>query len=485
MRGRELRSGRIAHPHRRRYPSRVPLPCLYHPDLLFTDGTLRSDAVLAVDASGNVTAKEALPEDTPTVRLAGRALLPGLVNAHSHAFQRLLRGRAEHLAAAGEGASVDDFWSWRERMYRAANALDPDDLYVASRQVFCEMALAGVTTVGEFHYLHHTPEGRPYAEPDALALAVVRAAREVGLRIALLRVGYARSGHATPPNPLQRRFIDPTVDDFLSAAARLSSKLSGDPLVTVGLAPHSVRAVPREWLEAVRSATDGKSGPVVHMHLSEQPKEISACANEHGLRPVELVHDVGLLSERFTAVHAIHLSPDEERMLGEARATVCACPSTERNLGDGVVPADRLLETGAHLALGTDGQTQIDLLEDARQLESHLRLIRLRRCVLDPGGGDPDGLVQRLLGFATRGGARSLGLEGGSLAAGEAADFFTLALDHPALAGADSLGALLFGATVGAVRDVAVCGKRIVEDGRHPLAETSGRAFTALARRIF
>lgn len=449
------------------------------PELLYWRGELRADLALAIDGNGHVAAAPRKGEG-PARALPGAVLLPGLVNAHSHAFQRLIRGRTEFVAP---GHAADDFWSWRELMYQAACALEPEDVYVASRQAFLEMALAGITAVGEFHYLHHAPDGTPYEDRGELAHQVIRAAKDVGLRICLLRVGYARAGHQAPPNPRQRRFIDPDPDVFLAAALALRERYRGDPLVTVGLAPHSVRAVGREWLEAVAPEKD-----VLHMHVAEQPAEIAACQREHGRRPVELLGELGLLRPGFTAVHAIHLAPHEAELLGRAGACACACPSTERNLGDGVIPADELLGQGVTLCLGTDSQAGIDLLDEARQLESHLRLVRLRRAVLDPREGRQDGLGRRLFDLATRGGAQSLGLPVGTLEPGAPADFFLVDLGHPSLAGASAetlLPSLVFGGDKAAIREVYVGGRCLVRGGQHPLLEQSRADFTALARRIF
>ncbi len=449
-------------------------PTVFQPEFLYAAGRLARGGQLAVGADGRVLAK--IPEGARVVRLPGKLMLPGLVNAHSHAFQRLLRGRTEYVA---RGREADDFWSWRELMYRTANALSPEGIYAASRQAFLEMALAGITTVGEFHYLHHQPDGTPYAFVHALSTQVVRAAREVGLRIVLLRVGYARAGYGVPPNPLQRRFCDPDAETFIDRTLQLRRTLAGDDAVSVGFAPHSVRAVPRSWLEAMAK----HSGEVTHLHVAEQPAEIKACLAEHGRRPVELLEDVGLLHSKLTAVHAIHLGQEEIEALGRAKANVCACPSTERNLGDGIVPADALLRAGVSVCLGTDSQADIHLLDDARQLEGHLRLLRGRRAVLDPGEGEQSGLAHRLLQCTTEGGARSLGLDVGSLTAGQPADFFTVDLSHPALVGAPIealLATVVFAAASGAVSEVAVSGKLLVEAGRHPLTEAIGRDFAAL-----
>jgi formimidoylglutamate deiminase len=454
---------------------------VYQPDFLFTEGRFHEGRALAVGADGRVL--DAAPPGARVERLPGRALLPGLVNGHSHAFQRLIRGRTEYVAS---GNGQDDFWSWREAMYRAAEALTPEEVHLASRQVFLEMVLSGITSVGEFHYLHHQADGTPYADRNALAHAVIRAATDVGLRICLLRVGYARAGFNVPANPRQRRFIDADVDAFLSTTQDLAQATRGDERVRVGLAPHSVRAVSKDWLVQVARAAP-RDMPI-HMHVAEQPKEIEACLAEHGRRPVELVSDVGLLSPRFTAVHGVHLTDEEVTLLGRAEATVCACPSTERNLGDGIVPADALVKAGARVSLGSDSQTVVDLLDEARQLEQHLRLVRLRRAVLDPGTGTMDGLAARLFDMATAQGARSLGLDTGALGVGQPADFFTVDLDHPSLVGgspASLLPGIVFGATGGAIREVAVGGRWVVREGRHPLTEESGRAFHQLARRLY
>lgn len=454
---------------------------VYQPDFLYMDGRFHEGRALHVGADGRVRAEGAVPSDARVVRLPGRALLPGLVNGHSHAFQRLIRGRTEYVAS---GHASDDFWSWREAMYRAAESLSPEDVYTASRQAFLEMLLAGITSVGEFHYLHHQADGTPYADRNELALQVIRAARDVGIRITLLRVGYARAGFRVPENPRQRRFIDGRVEDFLASTDALAQATRGDGQVNVGLAPHSVRAVTREWLSALASRRDIP----VHMHVAEQPKEIEACLAEHGRRPVELLAELGLLGPHFTAVHAVHLSDAEVKLLGGAGVNVCACPSTERNLGDGVVPADALVGAGARVCFGSDSQATVDLLDEARQLEGHLRLWRLRRAVLDPGTGSVDGLAARLFDMATAQGARSLGLPTGTLAAGAPADFFTVDVNHPSLVGASPaslLSGVVFGAEKGAVREVAVAGRLVVREGQHPRAEETGRAFHALARRLY
>jgi formimidoylglutamate deiminase len=449
---------------------------VFLPEAIYRRGALEFGASLAVGDDGQVLATT--PAGAQRVELAGRVLLPGLVNAHSHAFQRVLRGRTEF-----RDGERDDFWSWRELMYAAATSLGPEALFTVSRQAFLEMALAGITSVGEFHSLHHQPDGTPYADEHELALQVIRAATEVGLRITLLRVAYARAGFGVEPNRRQRRFLDADVDVCLRRAGDLRARVK-HPLVTVGLAPHSVRALPRAWLEQL--AAQWRDGPV-HMHLSEQPAEVEACLAEHGLRPVELAQACGLLGPRFTAVHAIHLAPNEVDQLGASASTVCACPSTERNLGDGVVPADALLRAGAGICLGSDSQAHIDVLEDARQLEGHLRLVRGRRNVLDGLGTGPraSALAARLVDSATAAGARSLGLPVGELEAGRPADFCAVDVTTPGLAGlpreALLAGVVLAGAPV---REVAVNGRLLVRAGQHADAVGITADFVQVMRRL-
>src|SRR5258707_192273 len=353
---------------------------------------------------------------------------------------------------------------------------------------FLEMALGGISAVGEFHYLHQAPDGVPYDDPNLLAKEVVRAARDVGLRIALLRVAYARSGYQTEPNPKQQRFIEsdsatylknlerliadvtrgtsPTVREGSSSAAKdgaLPDGRASAPHASswVGLAPHSVRAVPLDYLREV-TAYANEHQLKLHMHVAEQPAEVSACVEEYGRTPIALLETEGLLSERFTAVHAIHVTTKAIPALARAGAIVCACPTTERNLGDGVVPADEYFKQGVAVCLGTDSHAQIDLLEDARELEYHLRLQKLERAVLDSGNptvregasadesGEstlPDGRVSaiaaQLFDCATTNGARSIGAAGGGPQTRKPPGLFIVALRRPTPAPAPAAGLAL------------------------------------------
>ncbi|WP_394843292.1 formimidoylglutamate deiminase [Pendulispora brunnea] len=294
--------------------------------------------------------------------------LPALATAHSHAFQRGMRGGAQR-----RGTSKDDFWSWRGLMYQLANALTPESIGHVSRVAFRELRRAGVRTVGEFHYVHHQPDGTPYEQRTLLSEAVIAAAKAEGLRIALLRVAYHRAGAGRPAEPMQARFCDPNVDAILSDVEALRAKYKDDPDVRIGIAPHSVRAVPPEWLAPLAEYA-ARHGLPFHMHVAEQTREIEECVAETGHRPVELLADRGVLSPRFVAVHATHLTDTEARLLGEARAFACICATTERDLGDGLPDLSALRTSGARLCTGIDSHVITDPFEDMRSLETHERL---------------------------------------------------------------------------------------------------------------
>jgi len=451
------------------------LPTLYLPGMLFADGQAHTGVGLMVDARGCVVglaARDAVPPETQVVALPGRALLPGLANTHSHTFQRLFRSRAEGRAAGG-----DTFWTWREQMYRAAGFVSPEDLYDVARATFLEMVCAGITVVGEFHYLHRDPAGRAYSDPNLLSSQVIAAAQSVGLRISLLRTGYFRAGFERQPHPGQRRFYEPP-EEYLSNLDDLAATFADTENVTVGAAPHSIRAVPLAELKRIAEYAHSRSPMPLHMHISEQVGENLACIAEYGATPVDLMASHGILSPQTTLIHAIHFTQPEFEKVAASSTTICSCPTTERNLGDGIFPADTAAQFGIPVAFGTDSQAQIDILEDARQLEYHLRLRDQQRGILDASSRadwpsrEPIGTA--LLGAATRNGYAALGLEGGTLAAGEPADFFTVDLNDLSILGADaeSLAAqAVFALSKTAIREVAVQGRLILEDGRHPYAD--------------
>ena len=437
---------------------------LYRPDLLYANGSFLTDAALLVDDDGRVAAitKSDTPADT-VIPLPGKALLPGFVNTHSHSFQRLIRGKSESRVTSGK-----DFWSWRGTMYHAAAHLTPQQVYDVARMAFLEMALAGTTTVGEFHYVHTTPSGQPYDDPNILSKQVIAAAQSIGIRIALLRTAYLRAGYQLPPDPGQARFYE-TSTAFLANLETLVKEFpAGSPQVSIGVAPHSLRAVPLDDLRDIAAWARNQRLPL-HMHMSEQVAENEACLREYGNTPVALLRDAGLLGPDWTAIHATHTTTDEIAMIASEHATICACPTTERNLGDGIFAADRVMKSGVRVALGSDSQAQIDPLEDARELDYHLRLALQQRAILDQIG--KQSLAARLFDSATVNGARALAVPTGDLAPNSHADFFTIDRRDISIAGHSAenlLPLIVFGLNRTAIRDVAVNGTLIVRDGHHP-----------------
>jgi formimidoylglutamate deiminase len=435
------------------------------PDFVYRDGNFESSVALFVNTDGTTIRFSSAAEDlAKAVRLPRRAILPGLVNAHSHAFQRAIRARTEHRTAAAR----DSFWTWREAMYYTAQRLSPEDLYDVSRMAFLEMLLAGITTVGEFHYLHNAPDGTRYEDPNLLATQVIKAAIDTGLRIALLRTAYNRAGWRKELHPAQARFVTKDIDVFIKDTEALAHNFSSDR-AWVGVAPHSVRALPLPYLLETVSCARSRKMPV-HMHVAEQPGEIAACEAEHGLRPVELLEEHGILAADFTAVHATHTTAAEAGYL--LKANICVCPTTERNLGDGIAPARAWFERGINVCFGSDSNVQIDLLEDARELEYHLRLQTMERALLQ---------VPDLFQCATVAGSKSL-------AAAQSADFIAIDLDDPSLAGADSnslLTHVIFALARSAIRDVYVAGKPVIQNGFHREQEEIIRRFTALQKRLW
>ena len=334
--------------------------------------------------------------------MTARATIPAMVNAHSHAFQRSLRGRAER--PGGEG--TDDFWTWRTEMFRLAGSLDPTTMRQLASETYAEMVGAGYGVVGEFHYVHHQPDGTPYPEPNEMAFAVAEAAAEAGLPIVLLPAAYHRGGWSDgsdlPPAPGQRRFCDPDVESFLSRLEALRVWAAGVPGVSVGVAAHSVRAVPSTWLEAIAEYSE-RHGLVRHVHAHEQRRELDECQAEHGCSPIELLERTGFLGRSASVIHGIHVTPADVAILARTGATVVSCPTTEGNLGDGYLPAMAYAEAGVPLAIGSDSQVRIDPFEEARELETGSRRERQLRAGLLAAVGD-------LWGELCRNGYRSLGL---------------------------------------------------------------------------
>jgi formimidoylglutamate deiminase len=362
-------------------------------------------------------------------------------------------------------------------MYDAATRLTPEQIYQIAKAAFLEMLLSGITTVGEFHYLHHQADGMRYSDPNLIGKLVIQAAREVGLRIVLLRTAYLRAGYGKAPNPGQTRFITGDAATFVSDTEELSGWVKQSyscAEAEVGVAPHSVRALTEDYLREIADYARRQEF-CVHMHVSEQPGENESCIQEYGVSPVTWLERIGLLGSRFTAVHAIHITEAEAGLLANSGSSICACPTSERNLADGAVRADWLLARGANICLGSDSQIQIDLLEDARLLEYHLRMQKLERVVLDPVVPGREKLSQMLYETASKSGAKPLGRSVGELAVGKPADFVAIDLDDLSVAGASPdtlLANVVFSLERTAVKDVYVGGRCVVAGGRHPLQES-------------
>jgi formiminoglutamate deiminase len=405
------------------------------------------------------------------------AAVPGLADVHSHAFQRGMAGLAEI-----RGPAHDDFWTWREVMYRFLDRLTPEDVAAVSAQAFAEMLEAGFTRVGEFHYLHNDVDGRPYADPGVLTDAIAAAAAEAGIGLTLLPVFYAHADFGgAPPLPGQRRFVtDP--DAFAELLAHARKAIAGQPGASVGVAPHSLRAVTPDELAAILPLAQG--GPV-HIHAAEQLREVAACVAWSGARPVEWLLANAGVDARWCVVHATHLTAAETSGLARSGAVAGLCPITEANLGDGVFPAPAYLAAGGRIALGTDSNVQIDAAAEIRALEYAQRLTRRSRNILAEAEGLSVGAS--LFRRAHAGGAQALGQDGAGLEVGAAADIVALDLAHPALierSGDMILDAWVVSAGREAVAAVWRTGVQVVEGGRHLRAGPIAHRYRASLRRL-
>jgi formiminoglutamate deiminase len=422
-------------------------------------------------SGGRITAVDRAPAQSDDARLPG-LVLPGFANTHSHAFHRALRGRT-HVDPDGQPGT---FWTWRDQMYALAGRLDPDGYLALARATYAEMALAGVTAVGEFHYLHHASGGRRYDDPNVMSAALITAAADVGVRLTLLDACYLAGGLGPDgPRPLGReqlRFSDGTAEAWADRHHQLVDRADGttgpDGLL-IGAAIHSVRAVPRDQLPTVVTAAAGRP---LHVHLSEQPAENEQCLEAYGVTPAALLADVGALSATSTAVHATHLTDADVKRLGGIGTFISMCPTTERDLGDGIGPADALRQAGCPIVLGSDQHAVLDLFEEARGLEMDERLAQGRR-----GCFRPAELVEAL----TAAGQRSIGWsDAGELAVGRRADLIAVRLDTPRTAGVDPAQAVL-AATAADVDTVLVDGRLVVSGGQHHLGDVGRLLRDAIA----
>jgi formiminoglutamate deiminase len=410
-------------------------------------------------------------------RIAGIAL-PGLPNLHCHAFQKGMAGLAERRGPTG-----DSFWTWREVMYRFLSRLTPDDVEAIAAYAYMEMLEAGFTTVGEFHYLHHDPAGRPYADIGEMAARIAAASAATGIGLTLLPSLYTYGGFGgAAPNPGQIRFINPT-DRFVTLMERSREIVAKLPGATIGIAPHSLRAVSPEQLR--EAAAIFATGPV-HIHAAEQTKEVDDCVASLGARPVQWLLGEMSLDERWCLIHATHMTDDETRRLTQSGAVAGLCPLTEGSLGDGIFNGETYLAASGRFGIGTDSNIQIDAPAELRQLEYSQRLKARARNVMTAKEGESTG--RSLYTRALAGGAQALGQPIGALAPGQRADIVVLDADHPDLAGASGddmiLDILVFSAGRDLIRTVITGGKPLVREGRHVAREAIAQKYRAAVSRL-
>jgi formiminoglutamate deiminase len=439
------------------------------------DGWRRDVRIIVAD--GDIRSVEAdSARGQADERIAGIAL-PGLPNLHCHAFQRAMAGLAER-----RGPSHDSFWTWREVMYRFLERLSPDDVEAIAAFAYMEMLERGFTAVAEFHYLHHAPDGRPYADIGEMAGRIVAAARTTGIGLTLLPSFYAQGGFGgAPPVAGQRRFLnDPERFLRLFECARvLASTLSS---AAIGIAPHSLRAVTPESLKMIVAAAP--DGPL-HIHAAEQVKEVEDCIAWSGRRPVEWLLDEMQLDRRWCLVHATHMSDDETRRLAASDAVAGLCPLTEASLGDGIFNGSDFLAANGRFGVGTDSNIDIDPAAELRQLEYSQRLSQRARNVMASREGESNG--GRLFVEALAGGAQALHRAIGAIAPGRRADIVVLDPDHADFAANDSdrwLDAWIFVAGRSAVKDVFVGGRKIVEGGSHVARKEIAAGYRAALQRL-
>ena len=428
------------------------------PDYIYTPQGIERNMLVTITDEGCIATLErqnsevlqTLSADRLT-HLPNMLLLPGFVNAHSHVFQRALRGRTHRPLA-----EHDSFWTWRQAVYAEAQRLTPDSLYESALRTYREMLSAGYTTVGEFHYIHHQPNGQPYDNPNAMSEAVLAAGRDAGMRVVLLLTAYAQSGfHHQPPEEGQRRFCDASVDAYLQRVEDL--RVKG---VAIGVAPHSVRAVPEDWFRAIAAYSRTHNIPL-HVHADEQLAEIEQCQATYGCTPIELLERFGVLGPLTTIIHATHANETELALLAKHNCTVCVCPTTEGDLGDGIAPYDEFMKKDILLAIGSDSNTRLDPIEELRWAEYTARMrYRRRRVLVCEQLASPGPL---LLDIGTHGGAVALGQETGILAPGMLADFVAIDLNHPSLYGRtedDVLDVLFFGASSDVIKHIWLQGQK-------------------------
>ncbi len=449
---------------------------------VLTDSGWREDVALRVDEAGVIVALEDAGDDADAEAVHG-AVIPALCNAHSHAFQRAMAGQAEWRGPSQKSAGEDSFWTWRERMYDLALRIDPDELRAIATLLYIDMLKAGYTQVCEFHYLHHAPDGTPYAPPTALSEAIFQAANEAGIGLTHLPTLYQTADFGSAPaSERQRRFLN-TTEDYLALVQALDGLAREQAQTRVGIAFHSLRAVPPEALRDVLAAQD-KSRPI-HIHVAEQQREVDACLLSTGQRPVEWLLDNAAVNERWSLVHATHMSAGETEALARSKAVAVLCPTTEANLGDGLFNLAPYLAANGRMAIGSDSHVSVSAAEELRWLEYGQRLRFQQRNVAASPSEPHTGA--RLWRLAAAGGAQAAGVAMGRIAVGHRADLVVLDDGDPVLAGLSGdtlLDAFVFAGKPSAIRHVMVAGRWRVRDGWHAGEVTAAAIYRHRVRRL-
>jgi formimidoylglutamate deiminase len=443
----------------------MPVRSSYCADLALLPSGWARNVRIDVGANGSI---ERIEPDSPSngaTKLAG-AVVPGMPNVHSHAFQRALAGRFERPATGR-----DNFWTWREGMYDLASRVDPDDVESIAEYLYVQMLEAGYTSVGEFHYLHNDSNGAPYATRTEMSDRIVQAARSVGIELTLLLVLYRHAGFGGEPVlPSQRRFVT-SVEDLVAMLETLRKSTH------TGVAPHSLRAVTQHELRDLLAAVANHATTPIHIHIAEQRREVEDCVRRYGSNPIAWLLANAPVNSAWTLVHATHLEPTETRTLAQTGAVAGLCPTTEANLGDGIFPAEEFLRAGGAIAIGSDSHVTVDPAEELRLLEYGQRLVRQSRTLLD----------QHYM-RAARGGAQSLAIDAGTIEKGKRADLVALDLENVAFAACPAetiLDTWLFGGGRDLVKDVVVGGSHLVSNGRHVHGERARARYTETMRRLF
>ncbi len=455
------------------------LPDGWADDVLFEIGADGSLTGVTPNAAGHSAAASA-------PRAAG-PVLPGMPNLHSHAFQRAMAGLTEQAGQGGSGGD-DSFWTWRQVMYGFVGRLTPDQVQAIAAQLYVEMLKAGYTAVGEFHYLHHDPEGRPYADPAEMSERIVTAAQATGIGLTHLPVLYGYGGFGgQPAGSGQRRFLH-DVTGFLRLINRLLQRHRNNSQIRIGIAPHSLRAVTAETLkEAVVGLNEFDDKAPIHIHIAEQVKEVEDCRAWSNQRPVEWLLHHQPVGPRWCLVHATHMTEGETARLARTGAVVGLCPTTEGNLGDGVFQGPEYLRNGGVFGIGSDSHISVSPFEELRWLEYGQRLLHRRRAVLAAGGNQSPSVGAAVYRAALAGGAQALGRPIGKLAAGCRADLIVIDTEKPALIGKSGdvlLDAVVFAGNENPVRDVMVGGRWAVAEGHHVAEQAVLKRYRAVLAEL-